>query len=317
MGTQSILRTEQVSSPLPKTQPILTKKGNTNLMTMLVDVRSNNVRAKIRIFLDDGAEISLISRRVAKALNLKINKVTPIRLSLANGMEGEVTDEVAAVHVGPPGAPPADIVHAYVVDRVADPMWQYLTKSTVDQLNENGITVQDVASIKAAQETEMDMLIGINTKYSILTDCSFRVSRCMVAIETIFGWCVGGVANSTIEKFNPRVCLVRSDEDIDLSGLWVGEAIQSPEAEIDECKLLKEVEESIEFKNNRYWVGLPFLKNPVDELDQNFKCALFRLRKEVESLHKRNQYEAYNDEIRLVSLAAMFVQLFNNCVCTI
>ena len=32
-------------------------------------------------------------------------------------------------------------------------------------------------------------------------------------------------------------------------------------------------------------------------MDKNFKCALYRLRHEVESLHKRKQHDTYNNEI--------------------
>lgn len=85
-----------------------------------------------------------------------------------------------------------------------------------------------------------------------------------------------------------------SDDTVDLSRLWAGEEM-TVEQETTQSAVLREFEETISFKDGRYWIGLPWLR--VGQFDSNFSSALYRLPKLIDRLRMDNTYDEYQREL--------------------
>lgn len=182
------------------------------------------------------------------------------------------------------------------MDVITQPIKNYLGCHTRRLLRLHDIAVYDCVTLVDAAQTSIDLLIDMDALPNLFTCERITLTRHLCAIQTVVGWCVAVVEEITTDRSRSSVLMtVRKDgTDIDLSNLWIGEKL-ALEEEMASLITLREVEKSIDYKDDRYWIGLLWLR--TGKFDSNFASALYRLRRMVDKLHPDETYEQYQDEL--------------------
>lgn len=271
--------------------PNITKTGDSMLMTQFVQLRGpTKVEESTRVLLDNGAQISLIARSLANRLALGRVPSQSHKLTGIGGIKGAPVKDWVELEIGEVGGPPLAIMRAFVVDSVCDPIIASLTPEMLQLLDDAGVHVDDCRTLEEARATPIGLLIGVDTLPAYLTRQSVGLSAGLIAQETLCGWAIYGVVSREMyEQASSRlvtVSLFRDEDD---------EECFDDDRQIDYSQWLAEVEKSLEFKDGRYWVGLPWLHN--EPIDSNFLSALFRLRSLIKRLRRTGFYERYETEV--------------------
>ena len=181
---------------------------------------------------------------------------------------------------------------------ITEPINHSIRVSMCRLLEKKSIVVDDCSTPDEAQRTPIDMLIGMDVLMNFLTGEKISLSKHLCAVNSIVGWCIAGVEATSFSSppsSSPVVLTTHASEPaVDLSRLWAGEDL-SKEEEAVSSDIIREVEETIEFRENRYWVGLPWLR--LGQFDDNFASALHRLRSMVDRLKAQETYAAYQTEL--------------------
>ena len=137
-------------------------------------------------------------------------------------------------------------------------------------------------------EITVDLLIGLDWYWRLVTGGIKVISDCLVAQKTIFGWIVSGKIENTshvghVSVSHQLLCL---DVNESLAHrFWDLESIGISQTEVaDKSETLKKFEESIIFKDGRYVVGLPWKPGGQGKLLNNFNQAKARLERLKEKL---------------------------------
>ncbi|GFS41637.1 integrase catalytic domain-containing protein [Nephila pilipes] len=144
--------------------------------------------------------------------------------------------------------------------------------------------------LKLADTTNSDanvsVLIGADNYYDVMTGRIKRISRKLVAAESLYGWCLIGISGppnkNSSDSFAMKV-VVEEDISKQLEAFWQLENLGiEPVNENLNCKdnkFLQEFEENIQFRDGRYVVKLPWKDNLKESLDNNYEIAHERFSK--------------------------------------
>jgi hypothetical protein len=202
-------------------------------------------------------------------------------------------NRVATINVS--RSPDADGVsfEALVVKKICDPIPVCLSAATRAVFATRDIEVADCADVPEAARTSIDLLIGSDMLGQLLTG-KMELMNGMFAVQLVIGWTVAGVDSI---KSNDRIMinvLCSAPEDT-VDAIIDACAFADDDAELWQSELLRRIDARIRFVADRYWVRLPMIKLPP--ANTNFKAALFRLRKLVQSLNSSGEFKTYDAEL--------------------
>lgn len=276
--------------------PLINATGRALLLTLFVDICVKKTNLRVRVLIDPGADVCLVSRRLCEEAGLKLMASGERRLIVGEGASASNITHSADVPIGPPDGAEMGRLRACVVDIVTRPITHVIGKHTRRILAEHSIHVHDCLTTGEAADTPIELLIGMDALPNFCTDIRALLTQHLCARKTIVGWCVSGVESTGDSYVTSAVCMsVRSaEEEIDLSRLWIGEDLSVSE-KIEASTVLEDVRKNISFQNHRYWIGLPWLREGV--FDSNFASLLYCLRKLIERLQSTGQYFRYESEL--------------------
>lgn len=271
--------------------PLLTAEGKPILQTFFVNLSGGNgVTQSIRALIDQGSQSTLITRELVELIQPKLCTSTEFILTGIVGHHSTQIDKRVEVAVGPRNGNPVGLIRAYQIEKICNPIDNFVSNHLHAHLASFGIEVDDCASLSQAKSTPISLLIGADNIGTFLTGDCRRLSDSLMAVHTIAGWTLSGM-NERHFGFNrqPQFSLV-----VSVSNNSVSSVASSKQDTINFW--MKQVEETLEFKSGRYWVGLPWLHG--SHCANNFQVSLFRLRKLVERLRRSGFYERYEEEIQ-------------------
>ncbi|KFM77345.1 hypothetical protein X975_06234, partial [Stegodyphus mimosarum] len=134
------------------------------------------------------------------------------------------------------------------------------------------------------QSDKIDVLIGIDFYYSIITGKIKRISRDVVATESLFGWCLQGKVNNEFNELLTMKVIVNENLISDqLQQFWklenLGLESDTQNDKTVDIEIMKSFESDIKYKNGRYQVRLPWKPNSKHLMEDNRDVALERFKK--------------------------------------
>ncbi|GFW35082.1 integrase catalytic domain-containing protein [Trichonephila clavipes] len=113
-----------------------------------------------------------------------------------------------------------------------------------------------------------------------------RISRKLVAAESLYGWClivISGTPNKNSSDFFAMKVVVGEGISKQLEMFWqlenLGIETVNENLNCNDDKILQEFEENIQFRDGRYVVQLPWKDNLKESLDNNYEIAYERFSK--------------------------------------
>ncbi|XP_054706547.1 uncharacterized protein LOC129216358 [Uloborus diversus] len=261
-------------------------KNRTLLQTSYVLAKNENLdlNCGTRVLLDCGSMRSFTTQNIANKLKCKVlrkeklsvytfGSKTPIekyydviKLTLINRntpdlkieIELLVTDEISGSNIPPP--------------EVED-------LECMKQLK--NLTLADFPESKEP----ITILIGADYYYNVVTGNIKHLSKTLVAVETIFGWCLQGKKSENNFSLMMNVVVENSAISEQIQKFWdletSGLIDSKQDADPTESEIMRQFESQVKYENKRYTVGLPW-KLEKRDLKDNRKIAeerFSRLRK--------------------------------------
>ncbi|GFQ80376.1 uncharacterized protein TNCT_440441 [Trichonephila clavata] len=129
-------------------------------------------------------------------------------------------------------------------------------KKVSERFESLGLALADVPVVLDKGACEIRLLVGSDNYWKFVGNRIERLDESLVAVETIFGFCIHGSVSEDKDNDETSVDIVVSKESISdqLNHLEVEDDIR----DISENEILKSFESSIEYSGNKYKVGLPW-----------------------------------------------------------
>ena len=283
-----------------RTEPTVSTKANTTTTTSalyansaqqtsllpLIKVRVSSPSGVQSVYavLDSASDLSFVENSVLSHLN---HTVVAVEHLCIKGFGGKVTEEKSSRVKVDLITDDNTLALSFHTTQSVSVVPRMVTKDRIDKLlHGRHISIESIPS-----DCHVSMLIGNDNFYRIVKGNNTRLSPTLVAIDTLFGWCLHG----SIDPFNCHISSVISYEEensVDLKTYFDGElcGIVDPGAlyEADPS-----VEHHLKWTGNRYEVG--FLWRPDMIWDNNYNAqALGRLNHTVSSLRRQNLLAAYH-----------------------
>ncbi|GBO24395.1 hypothetical protein AVEN_62120-1 [Araneus ventricosus] len=135
-------------------------------------------------------------------------------------------------------------------------------------------------------DTDVSVLIGADNYYDVMTGRIKRINWKLVAAESLYGWCLIGVSgplNKNSSDSSVMKVVVEKDISKQLETFWqlenLGIEPANDRLNCNDSKILQEFEDSIQFRDNRHVVKLPWKDNLKESLDNNYEIAYERFSK--------------------------------------
>ena len=228
---------------------------------------------EVNILLDPASDQSFVDKATSEALELQGSTV---ELSIG-GITGHV-DEVKTRRVVKATVKNRHHLEKYKeVELIELPV-------IFDNLSRPGVTQQvlDAKYIKNFQLADdytqknncnINVLLGRNNYYSVVSGRVRRAQDKPIAIETIFGWVLVSDSSNTCSAGSNMICMLTSTKQVDqisqqLKRFWEIEEI-CPENKSKwtqrETQTFDEFKNSLEFSDQKYTVKLPMIEEPHEE----------------------------------------------------
>lgn len=250
------------------------KKSNHLLCTTIIYIHGKGARIPVRCLLDCGANTSILTRRVADALGLKKKRIN-VQVTGLNNHSNAITQEVETLISN------KDKSFVHDVQFLIMPEITSLIPSTdLDITNIEIPKFVELGDKTFYKKGKIDCLIGSNLFFKILKQNTLQVGDELILRDTVFGWvATGSLKESHASK--PICCLVNQEENIEnnLKTFWDLETLgikDDPKLK-EEDKALEIYNDTVQFKDGRYVVKLPW-KRDWRELKDNSEVAKQRLR---------------------------------------
>ena len=253
------------------------------IKVMVEDVHGQN-NVKANIIFDGGSQKKYLSQRLVERLNLKSVGKQDMMINAFGATQSKLisVDEYNFRLQGKHGD--GHYLKGFSVPVICAPINNYhidLEKVTVQGVNLRNFIPEDEEI-----EGEIDILIGADFYWSLVSDEVIRLERNLVLIRSKLGYMLSGPMKVEASHVNcVHVMKVSStvneqiaghDEQLDkqVETFWDLEAVRILN---DEKSVYELSAEKIEFINERYQVDLP-VKEEHPLLKDNFSCCVKRLR---------------------------------------
>lgn len=294
----------------PPTSTALWTNGNHAVLLQTAQAKVCNPEDKqhwrnIRIVLDSGSQRSYVTNKVREGLGLCTVRTQAMAITTfgsKGGQECQCDVVRIAVHTSDGGL--VDL-HIYVVPWICEP----LACQPIDFCQANfshlaGLPLADCSN--GNDRLEVDMLIGSDLYWDLLTGKTCHGEGGPVAVETRLGWvlsgpvepCLQGQAETTLMTTHTlQVESLLGPEaralDERLQTFWNLESIGIVG---HDCSVLDEFRDKVRFVEGRYEVSLPW-KDPHQVLPDNQQLSLRRLHSLLQRLKQDPEVFAEYDAI--------------------
>lgn len=280
----------------------LNKQNAVLLQTVRAWAEGPGGRKSIRCLLDGGSQRSFISENTVRALKLPVTKQEMFTLHTF-GSAAPVTSRCNTVKVILQSIwykEQKEEVEALETPQVCTAVMKIPGEHIQAELKRKGLQLADYTDPSTC-DTELSMLIGADYYWHIVSSQVERITDALVAIESIFGWSVQGPVTMSSVSDTARMHIQINEDTLvseRLKAFWEIESLgitmqqtDSPEEE----EALHMFEKTIQYKNGRYEVELPW-RPDKPELPDNYRIA----RKRFERIKRKLQsdvvlYHRYNE----------------------
>ena len=262
----------------------------TFLKTAVALVRSIHSQSTAKIFLDEGAQRTLVTSRLAKQLNLRPIFREKLKLSgfqsSSDGVKPQLYDVTSLSIVDREGQ--SVEIEAIILEHIANPL-QNPHRVAVSQLpHVRGLPLAHPTTY-AEPLFSIDILVGADHFWSIVTDKVVKGDG-PTAVSSRLGYLLSGpfkvkMLPSSIE--NVATIQVTTIEQFDLERFWLVEhlGIQPPQESGRVDTLATYLQNGIQFNGTQYVARFPW-KQAHPELKSNYFMALKRTEAVVKRLSR-------------------------------
>ncbi|XP_050043628.1 uncharacterized protein [Dermacentor andersoni] len=252
-------------------------------------------RTLVRLLLDGGSQRTFIHRKLSEKLQLKVLGEEELKIFAFGETSATTRTKTRRVELwlrsqydGKGVRVEALEVPCICVDIMAAP-----SNSVLLQLSKFHFQVADAS--RGDESENIDLLIGADHYWEIVTGSTKHLSSKLMAVETVFGWAVQGQVGT---RKSTGVCSsaagvmrigvseqIYKEISAQLKSFWELEHIGIKEHEPvrHEDAVLQHYKETVNIENGRYKVS--FLWNSmVYELGDNYECAARRLKAQTKRL---------------------------------
>ena len=268
---------------------------------------ANEELIPVRVLMDNGSQRSYVSQRLRSRLGLATLRKEQLTLNTF-GNERFSKREGDLIRVRLVGKQDGDVdIVALSFPAICLPLQGQINLEQHPQLLD--LELADVTTDKCAFDT-IDMLIGSDHYWDVVTDGIVRSSEKLVAVSSKFGWLLSGPTNSVVKENDYSISnlIIEGHEEvesfnhgIDLTGelrhFWDTEAIGITEMVADSGKGSSFTEIVFDWNIGRYKVKLPWKTN-CRPLTSGYDMCASRLR-HLQLRLKRNKslFKDYNEII--------------------
>ncbi|MEE4247170.1 MAG: DUF1759 domain-containing protein [Kangiellaceae bacterium] len=269
---------ETVESTVVNTPPVLSSLSSpTSVLLQMFSVKVQGPEGEVNavVLLDTGSDRSFISRDLVK--RVKPRWVSSNTLSYASFGSGTASQPMVRgiFEVDLPGVK----LHATEVPVICATLQRPPVPREVIEAFKGKL-----AEISLGASTAVDILIGLDQYWEIMTGKAVRISDGLIAQESRFGWILSGKVPSqqTSALMVSSLHVSTALSDTDMRRFWELDCIGISDSTPERDAALVEFERSIEFDDGRYKVKLPW-KDDSPQLMDDEQSALKRL----EGLNKK------------------------------
>lgn len=240
----------------------------------------------VRILLDGGAQATFIREEVAQKLELPIVGEQAVTVyNFANKTPSVEKRKVVRINIQSAVEPCKKVeIIAIVLPYLCEAIATTEFKEVEKLMDKKGYKLCDPPSQAKLGETNVEILVGGDYYWEIVTGQIERFSKNLVCLETKFGWVIQGPITTPSLKINNsvvRVGLVNLGKTSDMmKSLWELEALGidgNPQVEPVDTKIMEKFKEDIEFKSGRYHVKFPW-RVEKEVLSNNIAVATQRMK---------------------------------------
>lgn len=292
-----------ISSVIPQAEKCKPDIENTVLLqTAKAWVVGPTSRKMVRCLLDGGSQGSFVHENVVKALQLPVTRQGTLTLhTFGSSAPTTVSRNIVKLSLENVWDNRQGIeIEAVVTPKVCTALMKVPGEHIQMEMKTRGLQLADCAG---DDKPELAVLIGSDYYWQIVSGRVERLTKSLVALESIFGWAVQGpVAVSSMTETSCMHIQLSEDAQIDnqLHAFWeleslgiINEKSESPE----DVEALQRFEETSIFKDGRYQVELPWRQHHPP-LQDNYRIAKKRLESLKRKLSKDvTLYSRYNEVV--------------------
>lgn len=258
---------------------------------------------RAKMLLDSGSNQSFITRRLATTLGCKQTGEQDTNILSFGGVEKHHNSmkKVAVTLKKTEDGPGNLTLNMAQIDTICGPVNSNLTLSEEEMEHLRDLDLADPPE-QWSENRDIDLLIGMDFYQDIVTGHVRRSASGPIAMESIFGWIIGGRIGSAEEENQHAMFIQTVESGEDLNRIWDLETIgiESPPftSACEEKQIMeKAAEDHFECNCNRlddgrYEVRWP-KKDNFDSLPQDDRLARARLERCEKALESSGQREKY------------------------
>ncbi|GBN01044.1 hypothetical protein AVEN_261624-1 [Araneus ventricosus] len=283
------------------------KRKNSVYGSILLQTFSALVKTKpgkniqLRCMLDGGANKSFILREVVELLDLKvINKEALVIYTFGSETAEKRIYDIVEITLQNVQCTTRNIkMQAVVIDSITSAKIRIPSQFIRNIALEKGIELADNSTSE-----RIHVLIGSDYISEILGERNIRISKRLIAADSIFGYLLQGKEEEIDGKDISANHLIAENEELDfdrVKDLWLLETIginSDKEVSMSDKEILKSFEQNTTYTNKRYETRLLW-KEDSKELNSNYEIAKRRLFSLNKTLEKNKElFLKYDNIIR-------------------
>ncbi|GBM58857.1 hypothetical protein AVEN_87150-1 [Araneus ventricosus] len=250
--------------------------------------------------LDGGANKSFILREVVELLDLKvINKEALVIYTFGSETAEKRIYDIVEITLQNVQCTTRNIkIQAVVIDSITSAKIRIPSQFIRNVALEKGIELADNST-----SGRIHVLIGSDYISEILGERNIRISKRLIAADSIFGYLLQGKEEEIDGKDISANHLIAENEELDfdrVKDLWLLETIgnSNKDVSMSDKEILKSFEQNTTYTNKRYETRLLW-KEDSKELNSNYEIAKRRLFSLNKTLEKNKElFLKYDDIIR-------------------
>lgn len=187
--------------------------SNLVLQTFWITVSGPKGQRRFRVLLDGGAHLSYITKRAANELGLLPSGSEVHSVSVFGGAVEDKTMPKVSLKIRTHKT--NDILLSCLqVNKICEPVPAISLGHWRDKLQQRRLTIADGVESKRNERWDgrIDLLIGTQDYYTIVTNKCFNLSENLMAVETAFGWILHGRLDQQPSS-NPLLAIVAHEQE--------------------------------------------------------------------------------------------------------
>jgi len=280
--------------------------SNLVLQTFWITVSGPKGQRRFRVLLDGGAHLSYITKRAANELGLLPSGSEVHSVSVFGGAVEDKTMPKVSLKIRTHKT--NDILLSCLqVNKICEPVPAISLGHWRDKLQQRRLTIADGVESKRNERWDgrIDLLIGTQDYYTIVTNKCFNLSENLMAVETAFGWILHGRLDQQPSS-NPLLAIVAHEQEEEestgvllqrLFDLDAAHPLDRAGSEDPDPALTHFQQTMCRLDTGQYQLRLPFKYNrPL--IPSNFEIAKKQVFNRINKLKSEGLLEKYDEQIQ-------------------